>query len=113
MRAFVVVEPDPVADSTGRMSQAFEALAMDALLFQGPDHALHHAVLLGTMGRDELLAQSVTFDQVHAEMAAISTAARLGLSLAGSSLYCTTFPCHNCSKHIVATGVSEVFYLEP
>lgn len=50
---------------------------------------------------------------VHAEMAAISSAARLGLSLADSSLYCTTFPCHNCSKHIVATGVHEVFYLEP
>lgn len=50
---------------------------------------------------------------VHAEMAAISTAARLGLSLGGSSLYCTTFPCHNCAKHIVATGVREVFYLEP
>ena len=50
---------------------------------------------------------------VHAEMAAISTAARLGLNLANSSLYCTTFPCHNCSKHIVATGVKEVFYLEP
>ncbi|WP_286780212.1 anti-phage dCTP deaminase [Sulfitobacter sp. UBA4523] len=50
---------------------------------------------------------------VHAEMAAISTAARLGLRLAGSKLFCTTFPCHNCSKHIVASGISKVIYLEP
>jgi cytidine deaminase len=50
---------------------------------------------------------------VHAEMAAITSAARLGLSLKGASLHCTTFPCHNCSKHIVASGIKTVFYLEP
>src|SRR6185369_12090927 len=37
---------------------------------------------------------------VHAEMAAITDAARRGVSLAGSRLFCTTFPCHNCAKHI-------------
>ena len=42
----MVVELDPVADCAGGMSQAFETLAMNALLFQGPDQALHHAVLL-------------------------------------------------------------------
>lgn len=50
---------------------------------------------------------------VHAEMSAISAAARLGLSTADSTLHCTTFPCHNCSKHIVAAGIREVYYLEP
>ena len=50
---------------------------------------------------------------VHAEMAALSNAARLGLFVGGGSLYCTTFPCHNCSKHIVASGIRTVRYLEP
>ena len=50
---------------------------------------------------------------VHAEMAAISTAARLGISLEGSTLYVTTFPCHICARHIVASGVKNVFYIEP
>lgn len=50
---------------------------------------------------------------VHAEMAALSSAARAGRSVANGRLYCTTFPCHNCAKHIVASGISEVFYLEP
>ncbi|NBB81092.1 MAG: hypothetical protein GVY36_16905 [Verrucomicrobia bacterium] len=50
---------------------------------------------------------------VHAEMAALSTSARLGLSVKDGRLFCTTFPCHNCAKHIVASGVREVFYLEP
>lgn len=50
---------------------------------------------------------------VHAEMCAICDAARLGRSLKGSILYCTTFPCHNCTKHVLASGVSRVIYMEP
>jgi deoxycytidylate deaminase len=50
---------------------------------------------------------------IHAEMSAICDAARNGLSLAGSSLYTTTFPCHLCAKHIVASGIRRVIYLEP
>lgn len=25
----------------------------------------------------------------------------------------TTFPCHNCAKHIIAAGVEKVVYIEP
>jgi cytidine deaminase len=50
---------------------------------------------------------------VHAEMCAICDAARLGKSIKGSTLYCTTFPCHNCTKHILAVGVKRVVYMEP
>ncbi|HEU4889526.1 MAG TPA: anti-phage dCTP deaminase [Thermoanaerobaculia bacterium] len=50
---------------------------------------------------------------VHAEMAAITDAARRGVSVAGARLFCTTFPCHNCAKHIVAAGLHEVIYIEP
>lgn len=50
---------------------------------------------------------------VHAEMSAITDCARRGVSTAGSRLFCTTFPCHNCAKHIVAAGIREVIYIEP
>lgn len=50
---------------------------------------------------------------VHAEMSAICDAARLGRALKGAILYCTTFPCHMCAKHIVAAGLSKVIFLEP
>ncbi|HEV7345889.1 MAG TPA: anti-phage dCTP deaminase [Devosia sp.] len=50
---------------------------------------------------------------VHAEMNAVTDAARLGNSLQDAVLYCTTFPCHLCAKHIVAAGVKKVVYLEP
>ncbi len=50
---------------------------------------------------------------VHAEMEALLSAARVGVPLTGSTLYSTTFPCHNCAKHIVASGIQRVIYVEP
>jgi deoxycytidylate deaminase len=50
---------------------------------------------------------------VHAEMCAISDAARLGRQIKDGVLYTTTFPCHLCAKHIVAAGISKVWFLEP
>ena len=50
---------------------------------------------------------------VHAEMSAISDAARNGHAIRDAILYSTTFPCHMCAKHIVATGISKVVFLEP
>jgi hypothetical protein len=50
---------------------------------------------------------------IHAEMSAISDAARLGRPIAGANLFCTTFPCHICAKHIVACGIRSVYFLEP
>lgn len=50
---------------------------------------------------------------VHAEMNAITDAARLGRSTQNAILYCTTYPCHMCAKHIVSSGISRVIFLEP
>jgi deoxycytidylate deaminase len=50
---------------------------------------------------------------VHAEMEAIASCARVGVSLLKGKMYTTTFPCHNCAKHIVAAGLREVQYVEP
>ncbi len=50
---------------------------------------------------------------VHAEMAAMMSCARVGTSCEGALLYSTTFPCHNCTKHLVAAGIIEVIYVEP
>lgn len=50
---------------------------------------------------------------VHAEMNAISDAARLGRSCKDATMYVTTFPCHTCAKHIVASGIRRVVFIEP
>ncbi len=50
---------------------------------------------------------------VHAEMEAMLSCSRRGISTAAATIFCTTFPCHNCAKHIIAAGVSRVVYVEP
>lgn len=47
---------------------------------------------------------------IHAEQNAILQAARLGLALMGSTLYCTHQPCVICSKMIVNAGIEKVWY---
>lgn len=49
----------------------------------------------------------------HAEMEALLSCARLGHSTKGADVYSTTFPCHNCAKHLVAAGIRRVYYIEP
>jgi deoxycytidylate deaminase len=64
--------------------------------------------------RDTQLMDLLEFGRmIHAEMSAICDAARIGRSIKGSTLYCTTFPCHMCAKHIVASGIKRVVYIEP
>lgn len=63
MRATCVVKLDPVSDGAGGVLDAFEAVAMNALLCQRSDHALDHAVLLRAMRGNELLLQAVATDQ--------------------------------------------------
>lgn len=66
-----------------------------------------------------LLAGSPLFDlteygrAVHAEMEALLSCSRSGVSPRNGTLYSTTFPCHNCAKHIVAAGIRRVVYVEP
>lgn len=67
----------------------------------------------------ESLSHSILLDitefgrPVHAEMEAILSCTRTGVSPQMGTLYCTTFPCHNCAKHIVAAGIKRVVYVEP
>lgn len=50
---------------------------------------------------------------VHAEMAALLDAARRGVEVKGHTMYTSTFPCHDCARHIVAAGIRDVVYVEP
>ncbi len=50
---------------------------------------------------------------VHAEMDALLDAARRGISVSDCTLHSTTFPCHNCARHIVAAGIRRLTFIEP
>jgi hypothetical protein len=46
-------------------------------------------------------------------MEALLACSRNRVSSRGATLYTTTFPCHNCAKHIIAAGITKVVYIEP
>ena len=49
---------------------------------------------------------------LHAEQNAIIQAARHGINIDGSILYCTTMPCIICTKMLINAGITTVIYAE-
>jgi dCMP deaminase len=48
---------------------------------------------------------------IHAEANAIYFAAKSGISVEGSTLYCSFAPCRKCAEAIVQSGIREVKYM--
>ena len=65
MGSAVIVEVDPISDCSCCVLQAFKAMPVNALLFQCPDDAFDHSILLRTMGRDELLFQAIASNETR------------------------------------------------
>lgn len=59
--------------------------------------------------RDASLGETKYQFVVHAELNAVLNAR--GKNLSGSKLYVSLFPCHECAKAIIQSGVKEVVYL--
>jgi dCMP deaminase len=49
---------------------------------------------------------------LHAEQNAIIQAARHGINIDNSTLYCTTMPCIICTKMLINAGITTVVYAE-
>ena len=47
---------------------------------------------------------------VHAEQNAIADCAKRGISCNNASAYITHFPCINCTKILIASGIQKVYY---
>lgn len=91
------------------LTDAFEQLEKAGQLDADADLETFMAALTRTR-----LAHLTEFGRtMHAEMAALLDAARRGVAVAGARLFTTTFPCHNCARHIIGAGVREVIYREP
>ena len=59
--------------------------------------------------RDESLGETKYPFVVHAELNAILNSS--GKSLSGATLYVGLFPCNECAKAIIQSGIREVVYL--
>jgi deoxycytidylate deaminase len=64
---------------------------------------------------DSQLKNLIEFSRaVHAEMHALLNASKAyGSRLERGRLYVTTYPCHSCARHIVASGIQDIYFLEP
>ena len=49
---------------------------------------------------------------IHSEQNAVSDAAKRGVSIQDSTIYVTHFPCINCAKTIISSGILFVKYKE-
>ena len=68
-----------------------------------------------TILKNSRLKDLIEFSRaVHAEMHAILGASRVaGERILGGKIFVTTYPCHSCARHIIASGISEVYFIEP
>ena len=49
---------------------------------------------------------------LHAEINCVAYCAREGIPLKGSKIYVTHFPCLNCTKALIQSGITKVYYLD-
>ena len=84
------------------------------MLFRAHNQHLptEHEPYLNGDPRDFITAgeKSEYASSIHAEALIISLAAQKGISLSGSHLYVTVFPCPQCAKMVAFSGISKLFY---
>jgi dCMP deaminase len=49
--------------------------------------------------------------EIHAEQNAICRSAKTGRSINGGIMYCTLKPCMHCTKLIIMSGISAIYYI--
>jgi deoxycytidylate deaminase len=71
--------------------------------------------LLSVIRKSTKVKDLIEFSRsVHAEMHALIIGSQLsGSKMIGGKLFCTTYPCHNCARHIIVSGIKEIYYIEP
>lgn len=83
--------------------------------YNGVPSGITHCEAVGCL-RDRLNVPSGERHELcrglHAEQNAIIQAARHGINIDGSTLYCTTMPCIICSKMIINAGIGAIVYTE-
>lgn len=110
----VAIKREIVEDAFTRMQRVRGLLQKGAKQRSSADLTNQALFSEGAYLRDAQLFDVIEFGRaVHAEMAAITQAARTGIRLQDAKLFCTTFPCHLCARHIVAAGIREVVFVEP
>lgn len=84
--------------------------------YNGAPAGIRSCIERGECLREKLHVESGTRAELcfaaHAEQNALIQAARYGINIDGSTLYCTHQPCVICAKMIINAGVKRVVYRE-
>lgn len=86
---------------------------LDEIMCSLPAEMVSNVDVRAAIRRTSLFSITEFGRAVHAEMEAILSCGRKGISTVGRILYTTTFPCHNCARHIIGAGIAKVVYIEP
>jgi dCMP deaminase len=80
----------------------------------GPDHEIrstgYNSFPSGVLDTvPERLVRPIKYKYIeHAERNAIYNAARIGVSLKGCTIYQTWYPCSDCARGIIGSGIDEI-----
>jgi len=83
--------------------------------YNGAPARLRHCEDVGCLRQDHSIPSGERHELcrgLHAEQNAIIQSAYHGISISGSTLYCTNKPCVICSKMIINAGIQKVVYEE-
>ena len=61
---------------------------------------------------DSIIRDNHEMATVHAEQNAISYCAKKGISCEDADAYVTHYPCLNCAKILLASGIKNIYYIE-
>lgn len=81
--------------------------------YNGAPAGLRHCAEVGCLRQDSAVPSGMRHELcrgLHAEQNAIIQAAYHGISIRGSTLFCTNKPCVICTKMIINAGIEKVFY---
>jgi dCMP deaminase len=71
----------------------------------------YNGFISGAAENDDKWQRPLKYDHVvHAEINAIGTASRIGIHIFNSTMYVNLFPCPNCCRSMVTSGVREIVY---
>jgi cytidine deaminase len=90
-----------------------DGIIIPSMLAKGVKSVYEDLESLGTF-RGTRVDSLIEFGRaMHAEMAALTAASASAVSVKDADLYCTTFPCHMCTRLIISAGLRNVYYIEP
>lgn len=82
--------------------------------YNGVPHGINHCVAESCIRNVKSIPSGTQLDiclGLHAEQNAIIHAAKNGINIKDSVIYCTTFPCLTCAKMIINCGIKEVIFI--